>query len=134
MDGKNYVVLTVDDDPCISRVVQLKLENAGYEVIRAVTAEEALAKIKETHPDVIITDVRMPGMSGLDLCRECDEVLSDEDFLIIVLTAQLDDESRAWVESSPKRRFISKPFSPRRILATIEEYRTAREAASVARK
>jgi len=129
MDSNEYLVLTVDDDPCISRVVQLKLERAGYEVIRAVTAEEALAKIKKVYPGVIITDVKMPGMSGIDLCKACDEMLPDDDFLTIVLTAQLDEETMLWVESSPRRRFISKPFSPRKILATIEEYRMAREAA-----
>ena len=131
MDGNNYLVLSVDDDPCISRVVQLKLENAGYKVVRAVTAEEALVKIKEIHPDVIITDVMMPGMNGIDLCKACDEMLPDGDFLTIVLTGQVDEEIKAWVESCPRRRFISKPFSPRKILATIEEYRAARESVCV---
>ena len=131
MDSNEYLVLTVDDDPCISRVVQLKLEHAGYEVIRAVTAEEALAKIKKVHPGVIITDVKMPGMNGIDLCKACDEMLPDDDYLTIVLTAQLDEETRLWVENSPRRRFISKPFSPRKILAIIEEYRMSREDASV---
>jgi len=132
MDGKNYLVLSVDDDPCISRVVQLKLENAGYKVVRAVTAEEALVKIKDIHPDVIITDVMMPGMNGIDLCKACDEMLPDGDFLTIVLTGQVDDELKTWVESSPRRRFISKPFSPRKILATIEKYRAAKESMCVA--
>lgn len=129
MDGNGLLVLSVDDDPCISRVVQLKLQNAGYRVVRAVTAEEGLVKIQELRPDVIITDVKMPGMSGIDLCRACDEMMPDAEVLTIVLTAQLDDESRKWVESNPKRRFISKPFSPRKILSTIEEYRQARKEA-----
>ena len=127
MDANGLLVLSVDDDPCISRVVQLKLQNAGYRVVRAVTAEEGLAKIQELRPDIIITDVKMPGMSGIDLCRVCDETMPDAEVLTIVLTAQLDDESREWVESNPRRRFISKPFSPRKILSTIEEYRRARE-------
>jgi len=132
MDGNGYLVLSVDDDPCVSRVLQLKLENAGYRVTRAVTAEEALAKIGDLKPDILITDVKMPGMSGIELCRECEKVFPDREYLTIVLTAQLDDESRRWVESSPRRRFISKPFSPRRVLATIEEYRLSRESAPVA--
>ncbi|NQT18422.1 MAG: response regulator [Planctomycetes bacterium] len=132
MDADGLLVLSIDDDPCISRVVQLKLQNAGYRVLRAVTAEEGLLKIRELHPDIIITDVKMPGMSGIDLCRECEEMTPDADYLTIVLTAQLDDESRKWVESSPRRRFISKPFSPRKILATIEEYRRTREQVATA--
>ncbi len=129
MDPNGFLVLSVDDDPCIGRVVQLKLENAGYEVVRVVTAEEGLIKIKEIHPNVVITDIKMPGMNGIELCKACDEELSDHEFLTIVLTAQLDDESRKWVESNPRRRFISKPFSPRKILSTIEEYRLARQPA-----
>ena len=132
MDGNGYLVLSIDDDPCVSRVVQLKLENAGYRVARAVTAEEGLAKIRELKPDVVITDVKMPGMSGIDLCRRCEELFSDREYLTIVLTAQLDEESRIWVESSNRRRFISKPFSPRRVLETIENYRLDREGEPVA--
>jgi len=131
MYGNGYLVLSIDDDPCVSRVVQLKLENAGYRVARAVTAEEGLAKISDLKPDVVITDVKMPGMSGIDLCRRCEELFSDREYLTIVLTAQLDQESRIWVESSNRRRFISKPFSPRKVLETIESYRLAREGAAV---
>lgn len=127
MNGER-LVLSVDDDPCVSRVVQLKLENAGYRVIKAVTAEEALAKITSLRPDVVITDVKMPGMSGIDLCKACEELLPDAEYLTIVLTAQLDDDSKRWVESSPRRRFISKPFSPRKVLTTIEEYWEQRTA------
>ena len=132
MDGDKPLVLTVDDDPCVSRVVQLKLENAGYRVVKAVTAEEALVKIQELHPDVIITDVKMPGMSGIELCRKCEEVLPDHDFMMIVLTSQLDEPSKQWVESNPKRRYISKPFSPRRILETVDNYCAARKLVCVA--
>ena len=132
MDGEKLLVLTVDDDPCVSRVVQLKLENAGYRVVKAVTAEEALVKIQELRPDVIITDVKMPGMSGIELCKRCEEVLPGHDFMMIVLTSQLDEPSKRWVESNPKRRYIPKPFSPRRILETIEGYRAGRKLVCVA--
>jgi len=125
------LILTVDDDPCVSRVVQLKLENAGFRVEKAVTAEEALAKIVRHKPDIIITDVKMPGMTGIELCRKCEDVLSGHEYLTIVLTSQLDEASRHWVESSPRRRFISKPFSPRKVLETIEAYLRTRPAALV---
>ena len=126
MASEQLLVLTVDDDPCVSRVVQLKLENAGYRVVKAVTAEEALQKIQELKPDVIITDVKMPGMSGIELCRRCEHVLSHHEFMMIVLTSQLDEESKKWVESRPNRRYVAKPFSPRGILDTVNEYRSSR--------
>jgi len=129
--SESMLVLSVDDDPCVSRVIQLKLENAGYRVEKATTAEEAIVKIKALRPDVIITDVKMPGMSGIDLCRACEGLLLDHDLFTIVLTSQLDDKSRTWVESSPKRRFISKPFSPKMVLSTIEEYKRTRQLTCV---
>ena len=132
MDSQKLLVLSVDDDPCVSRVVQLKLENAGYRVEKATTAEEAVVKIRALKPDVIITDVKMPGMSGIELCRKCEEVLPDHDFMMIVLTSQLDEPSRQWVESNPKRRYIPKPFSPRRILETVDGYRDSRKLVCVA--
>ena len=130
--SERLLVLSVDDDPCVSRVIQLKLENAGYRVEKATTAEEAIVKIKAMRPDVIITDVKMPGMSGIDLCKACEGLLPGHDIFTIVLTSQLDDKSRIWVESSPKRRFISKPFSPKMVLSTIEDYKRARQLTCVA--
>ena len=127
MDGEQLLVLSVDDDPCVSRVVQLKLENAGCRVVTAVTAEEALVKVEQLKPDVIITDVKMPGMSGIELCKAVEQVLPDHDHLVIVLTSQLDDGSKEWVQSGPRRRFLSKPFSPRKILDAVEEYRLNRK-------
>jgi len=116
------LVLTVDDDPAIGRVVQLKLELNGFRVERAMTAEEALDKVERLRPDVIVTDVKMPGMSGIELCRACERFYDQWDFLTIVLTSQLDEDDRRYVESSPRRRFVQKPFSPRRLVEVMTEY------------
>jgi len=116
------LVLSVDDDPAISRVVQLKLELSGYRVERAMTAEEAIEKIEQLRPDVIVTDVKMPGMGGIELCRVCEQYHDQWEFLMIVLTSQLDEADRQYVESSPWRRFLQKPFSPRKLVEVINEY------------
>jgi CheY-like chemotaxis protein len=121
MDDKPLVV-SVDDDPAISRVVQLKLEMSGFRVERFLTAEQALERIPDLRPNVIVTDVRMPGMGGIELCRACERFYDQWDFLTIVLTSQLDEGDRGYVESSPRRRFLQKPFSPRRIVEVIREY------------
>jgi len=115
------LVLTVDDEPCVGRVVQLKLENAGYDVVRASSGAEGLRKFVELRPDVLITDVRMPGMSGIELCTRCEEYRGSWPFLIIVLTSQLDEETRAWLEQNPDRKYVPKPFSPREILRTVKD-------------
>jgi len=116
------LVLTVDDEPCISRVVQLKLENAGYEVVRASSGADGLQKFISLQPDVLITDVKMPGMSGIELCQHCEQYRGRWPFLIIVLTSQLDQESHDWLQSDPLRIYHPKPFSPREILRAIQDY------------
>lgn len=117
------LAITVDDDPAISRIVQMKLQHAGFTVERVMTAEAALELIEQLHPDVIITDVKMPGMSGIEMCRECERFFPQWDFVMIVLTSQLNDADREYVESDPRRRFLQKPFSPRKLLAVVEECR-----------
>ena len=116
------LVLSVDDEPCIGRVVQLKLQGAGLEVCRASSGLEGLQKFIELRPDVLITDVKMPGMTGIELCMRCEEYRGDWPFLIIVLTSQLDQETQAWLEENPERTYLSKPFSPREVLRIVREY------------
>lgn len=130
------LILTVDDEPCIGRVVQLKLQNAGYEVVRANSGAEGLEKFVELRPDVLITDIKMPGMSGIELCARCEEYREAWPFLIIVLTSQLDDRTQAWLQREPHRKYLPKPFSPREILRTVQEYLglAERERAAVAKK
>ncbi len=115
------LILTVDDEPCVGRVVQLKLQNSGYDVVRASSGAEGLQKFVELRPDVLITDVRMPGMSGIELCTRCEEYRGSWPFLVIVLTSQLDEETREWLEHDPDRKYVPKPFSPREILRTVRD-------------
>jgi CheY-like chemotaxis protein len=125
-EDERPLILTVDDEPCVCRVLKLKLARAGYQVEQALTAEEALEKLRTLDPDVLVTDVKMPGMSGIDLCRAVEKLRDPCSYLTIVLTSQLDPETREWVESSPVRKFVSKPFSPREVQAIIEEYLASR--------
>lgn len=127
---KRPLVLSVDDEPCIGRVVQLKLEGAGCDVVRASSGSDGLAKFVELRPDVVITDVKMPGMSGIELCARCEEYRGAWPFLIIVLTSQLDEETKAWLARDPNRHYLPKPFSPREIVRTVHEYLARREPAA----
>ncbi len=120
------LILSVDDEPCIGRVVQMKLENAGCDVVRASSGTEGIERFVELRPDVLITDVRMPGMSGIDLCKRCEEYRGAWPFLIIVLTSQLDRETREWLEKGAGRQYLPKPFSPREVLRTVQEYLVSR--------
>ena len=120
------LVLNIDDDPSVTRVLQLKLERGGYRAERALTAEEGFEKIQRLHPDVVTTDVKMPGMSGIELCRLCEDLQRQRPFLVIVLTSQIDPASREWLENSEHRMYASKPFSPKHVLSLIDGYFASR--------
>jgi CheY-like chemotaxis protein len=114
-------VLLVDDEPHIPLVVGRRLASAGYEIITASDGEEALAVAIESPPDLIITDLQMPFMSGAELAAalRADERLRD--IPVVLLTARgyvLPEEE----QHAPNiKRFLSKPFSVRQILETVEE-------------
>jgi DNA-binding response OmpR family regulator len=125
------LILSVDDEPCIGRVVQLKLHHAGYDVERASSGLEGLEKFVAMRPDVLITDVKMPGMSGIELCRRCEEYRNSWPFLIIVLTSQLDEETRDWLAAQSNCQYMPKPFSPREVLRLVSGYIRNRDATAV---
>jgi len=122
MSKPEPLVLSIDDDPCVGRVIQLKLEADGIRTIRTITAEDGLQTIREQHPDVVITDVKLPGLSGIELCRVLEPLQVARPFLVIVLTSRIDPESQIWVESSALRRFVSKPFSPRALAGIVRQH------------
>lgn len=115
------VVLLVDDEPHIPMVVGRKLKAAGFEVITASDGEEGLAAAQESKPDVIITDLQMPFMSGAELAEalRADEKLRD--IPVVLLTARgyvLPEEE----QKAPNiKRFLSKPFSVHQILEVVEQ-------------
>ena len=114
-------ILLVDDDFHILNVMTLKLKNAQFNVVTASDGEEALERIRESKPDLVVTDFSMPGMCGLDLVRNIREVEAWNDLPIIMLTAR-----GQIVEEDPASQFMinkimSKPFSPREMLRHVQE-------------
>jgi len=113
-------ILIVDDERYILRVLRLKLENAGYEVICAANGLDGLKKVKQDRPDAVITDIHIPGMDGQRLCEEIRQ-MEDNQPLIIVITGRIHKDDRKWT-GDMNLRFIEKPFSPRKILRIIDLY------------
>jgi DNA-binding response OmpR family regulator len=125
-------VLIVDDEPYVPRVLELKLQRAGYRTFIARNGNEGLDLIVRTRPDVVITDISMPGMSGFQLCQEAQSLRETDPFLLIVVTSRTERDLRAWVKGIPDVHFIEKPISPRVILRTIEA--NLKPGATVARE
>ena len=84
------LILVVDDDPDLVESVSMKLENAGYQVAKAYDGIEAMDKIKEERPDLVILDVMMPRKNGYELCDELKKSDEYKDLIVVLLTAVAD--------------------------------------------
>lgn len=111
------VVLVVDDEPHIGRIVQMRLEQGPFEVRLAETGASALAVLAEEPVDLLILDLMLPGMSGVEVLRT---IRSDPQLAALpclVLTAVGQDEPIREVMALGVSEVMTKPFSPRRLFA-----------------
>ena len=115
-----FKILVADDEAPIANVVAMKLQNAGLEVIVAMDGLEAYELALAERPDFMITDLQMPGMSGLELCARLVAEL-DGGIPTILLTAKGFELEAEAVRELPVRRIMTKPFSPRELLAQVQE-------------
>ncbi len=128
MDGKT--ILAVDDEAHILHVVSLKLQNAGFTMITANDAEEALEAAAAAPVDLMITDYQMPGMSGLDLSRRLHSEPGRRNLPVILLTAHGLALEQVELSQAGITACLSKPFSPRDLLEKVNELLQARESAA----
>ncbi len=112
-------ILVVDDESHILHVLTLKLGKAGYEVMTAVDGEEGLHLARESKPDLVITDIQMPYMTGLELSRALADDASTSAIPVLILTARGYALSSEDLESSNIRDVLSKPFSPRSLIELV---------------
>jgi two-component system alkaline phosphatase synthesis response regulator PhoP len=115
-----FKILVADDEAPIANVVAMKLRNAGLEVIVAMDGLEAYELAIAERPDFMITDLQMPGMSGLELCARLAAEL-EGGIPTILLTAKGFELTAESVRELPVRRIMTKPFSPRELLAQVQE-------------
>jgi CheY-like chemotaxis protein len=115
-------ILIVDDEAYIRRVLELKLRNKGYDVFVAADGAEGLEKYNLYDPEVIITDIKMPGMDGRALCEKINNSNNDKPYLIIVVTCSVSDGNIRWINNMRGTLLLEKPFSPSRVLEAIEDY------------
>jgi CheY-like chemotaxis protein len=115
-------ILIADDEPHVLRVLKLSLEKEGYAVETCANGKEALTQLEQEHPDILITDIQMPLMTGEELCRHIEQHMPERKFLIFVLTSRTEIEHREWSRDIDNLLFLEKPVSIRNLLEKIEGY------------
>jgi DNA-binding response OmpR family regulator len=127
----NAVILVVDDEPQLVRVLSSYLEQAGYKVLSAHRGDEALAQFRSGRPDLVILDLNLPGVDGLDVARE---IRRQGTTPILMLTARVEEADRLVGLELGADDYVPKPFSPREVVARVRAILRRVQAASAPRE
>src|ERR1044071_1090383 len=111
-------VLVVDDDPTVSDVVRRYLERAGYAVVLAADGHRALTAYAAERPDLVVLDLMLPGLDGLEVCRRMRA--SGSSVPIIMLTALGEESDRVLGLQLGADDYVTKPFSPRELVLRVQ--------------
>jgi len=115
-------LLLVEDDKNISRLLQYNLEKAGFNIFIAHSGEEALTLVEDKEPDLIILDIMLPGMDGLEVCRHLKRKKETAHIPVVMLTAITHELNRKLSENvMGASGYITKPFTADVLLSTIRE-------------
>jgi two-component system alkaline phosphatase synthesis response regulator PhoP len=112
----NELILVVDDEPQIVKLARDYLERGGFQVFTAADGTTALAQARHQRPDLVVLDLNLPGMDGLDVCRA---LRRESDVPIIMLTARLEETDRLIGLELGADDYVTKPFSPRELVARV---------------
>ena len=115
----SQVILTVDDSASMRQMVSFTLRGAGYEVVQATEAAQALDYARGHAVDLVLTDLNMPGMDGLALVRALRELPNHRLTPVLVLTTESSAERKLAGKQAGATGWIVKPFNPEQLLTTI---------------
>jgi DNA-binding response OmpR family regulator len=110
-------ILVVDDEKNISQLVRMYLTNEGFEVVVAQDGREALEKARQVKPSLVVLDLMLPNVNGLDVCKQ---LRRESDVPIIMLTARGDDVDRIVGLEVGADDYVAKPFNPRELVARVK--------------
>ena len=119
MDRKPKI-LVVDDEPHIVRAIEYSLEKEGYDIVTAYNGEEALAKVKELKPDLVLSDVMMPKKNGLEVCKILKEDKNTQFIPVVIVTALKEHDERIKGIEAGADDFLTKPIDQRELLIRVK--------------
>lgn len=113
-------VLVVEDEPDAIELINFNLKNAGFEVTTATDGQEALEKARSIEPDVILLDLMLPEVDGLEVCKILRRNATTADIPIVMLTAKASEVDRVLGLELGADDYITKPFSPREVVLRLK--------------
>jgi two-component system phosphate regulon response regulator PhoB len=113
-------ILVVDDEPDVVELVEFNLKQAGFAVVSAETGAEALKKARESKPDLVVLDVMMPELDGLEVCKLLRRDAATAAVPIIMLTAKAAEVDRVLGLELGADDYLTKPFSPRELVLRVK--------------
>src|SRR5258705_10313910 len=119
MTNHKIKILLVDDEPDILEILEYNLKKENFKVLKAMNGKDAIALAKAEHPQLIILDIMMPEMDGIETCRQLRALPSFKDTLIAFLTARNEDYSQIAGFETGADDFITKPIKPRVLVSRI---------------
>ena len=120
MNKSDIKILCVDDEPDILEILKYNLSNEGYQISTAKDGKIAVKKAKETHPNLIIMDIMMPNMDGIEACEILRSDESFNDTLIMFLTARGEDYSYVAAYEAGADDYVTKPVKPKILLSKVK--------------
>ncbi|MFH1874388.1 MAG: response regulator [Pseudomonadota bacterium] len=115
-------VLIVDDEKIVLKAYSLELEEAGFEVFRAASGAEAIAMTKKEMPEIVFTDLVMPGMNGVEICKKIKEIKPDAQ--VVLISGHPEEVVKyavAFVDAGGKEEWLRKPLAKDELIETAEK-------------
>ncbi len=120
MDAEQYTILLVDDEPDVLEFLSYNLSKEGYKVFKAKNGKDGLELMKKNHPHLVILDVMMPGMDGIETCREIRSMPDFKETIVVFLTARGEDYSQLAGFDAGADDYIAKPIKPRILTSRVK--------------
>lgn len=127
-------ILVIEDDKDIVELVRYNLEKDGFQVVACADGATGLAQIRKSPPDVLILDLMLPKLSGLEICKEIRKDVSLNRLPILILTAKGEEADRVVGLELGADDYVTKPFSPRELAARVKALLRRSEPATAAEK
>jgi len=114
-------ILTVDDSPSIRQMIKVALEPVGHKVVEAGDGAQGLAKCQASRPDMVITDLNMPVMNGIELIKALRALPAMTGLPIVFLTTESNDAIKQQAKAAGATGWITKPFKPEQLLSVVSK-------------